>query len=182
MSQDDVAGTWRARPSFKGRKPTSRAVSRTMQGNRKKDTKHELALRKTLWHRGYRYRLHSNDLPGNPDIAFPRERVAVFVDGDFWHGRDWEARSTKLREGSNSGYWLSKIQRNRERDVEPSQKLRHAGWTVIRLWETDVLKDPEGAAHVVARALPGDGTLTLDEVRNHPVPIRGSPLAGGASQ
>lgn len=154
MTEHDAIDAARARrPSFKGRRSTSRAASRAMRGNRRKDTKPELLLRKALWHRGFRYRLHTPNLPGKPDLTFPRRRVAVFVDGDFWHGRKWETRKAKLRAGSNSGYWVAKIQRNRERDAEQNYKLKQEGWTVLRLWETDILNNLEGAADTIANVL-----------------------------
>lgn len=75
--------------------------------------------------------------------------MAVFVDGDFWHGRDWEARRRKLRAGSNAPYWLAKIQTNMERDRRKERELEGAGWLVLRFWETDVLSDPPAAARSV---------------------------------
>ncbi len=93
--------------------------------------------------------MHQSDLPGNPDLVFSRQRVAVFVDGDFWHGRDWERRQTRLSTGNNSHYWIAKIGYNRERDGRNNALLAELGWRVLRLWETDVLKDPEWAARRV---------------------------------
>ena len=97
--------------------------------------------------------MHANHLPGKPDIVFKRQRLAVFVDGDFWHGRDWEARRRKLAVGHNAEYWLAKIGYNRERDSRNTEKLEAAGWRVIRLWETDVKRAPQEAAAAVQTAL-----------------------------
>jgi DNA mismatch endonuclease (patch repair protein) len=108
----------------------------------KSDTRCELALRRELWRRGLRYRLQPPGLPGRPDIVFYGCRVAVFCDGDFWHGRDLETRLAKLARGHNAGYWVAKVTRNLERDREITFALEAAGWVVLRLWETDVLKDP----------------------------------------
>lgn len=88
--------------------------------------------------------------PECPDLAFIRQRVAVFVDGDFWHGRDWEKRKEQLQSGHNAPYWLAKIAYNRDRDIRNNELLAELGWRVVRLWETDVLKDPDGAASLVA--------------------------------
>lgn len=128
-------------------------ASRTKQRNRKVGTKAEIALRRALWVRGLRYRVHQKDLPGCPDLIFRGRRVAVFVDGDFWHGRDWEKRKERLQSGHNAPYWLAKITYNRDRDIRNNSLLTELGWRVLRLWETDVLKDPDGAARLIADVL-----------------------------
>src|SRR5262249_34915412 len=92
-------------------------------------------------------------LPGCPDIVFPKRRVAVFCDGDFWHGRDLENRLAKLAKGHNANYWLAKITRNVARDVKNNLALKAAGWVVLRLWETDVLRAPQQAAEQIAEVL-----------------------------
>jgi DNA mismatch endonuclease (patch repair protein) len=89
------------------------------------------------------------ELPGKPDIVFMRRRLAVFVDGDFWHGRNWNERKQRLASGSNSDYWVSKIAYNRGRDEQNNERLAALGWRVLRLWETEVLRDPEAAADIV---------------------------------
>lgn len=136
-------------PQFGDRVPSSRSASKAMQGNRARDTKPELLLRKTLWGRGYRYRVHYTELPGRPDIVFTGQRVAVFCDGDFWHGRDWESRKEKLRQGSNPDYWVEKIAANRARDRLRDKQLGEAGWRVLRIWESDIRDDPDAAADMV---------------------------------
>lgn len=136
----------RISPSFAGRKPASPQASGIKRRNRKTDTTAELTLRRSLWRLGLRYRVNQKGLPGTPDIVFPRRRIAVFVDGDFWHGRDWEERKARLALGNNAVYWIAKIGYNRERDRNNENLLTELGWKVLRLWETDVLRDPEGAA------------------------------------
>ena len=110
----------------------------TMSRIRSKDTKAELRLRRLLHHRGLRYRVHANWLPGKPDIVFTKRRVAVFVDGDFWHGWKFEEWADKLKP-----YWRQKIERNRGRDRQHESHLQELGWTVIRIWEHEVKDDPE---------------------------------------
>jgi DNA mismatch endonuclease (patch repair protein) len=85
--------------------------------------------------------------------VFPEHRVAVFCDGDFWHGRDWARRRAKLMKGSNSNYWIAKIGGNRTRDRRVSQSLRLLGWHVVRVWESDVRRDADGMAHQIAKFL-----------------------------
>lgn len=141
-------------PSYDDFEPSSEQASETLSQVGSEDTEPELLLRKTLWARGLRYRLHRDDLPGSPDIVFPTEKVAVFCDGDFWHGRNWEERKEKLRKGSNPDYWIPKIHSNMERDRRQTKELEQMGWTVIRLWESEIKNAPsEAASFVEARVL-----------------------------
>lgn len=137
-------------PRFEGFAPSSERASATARAIKRTDTKAELALRRALWALGLRYRKHARSIPGRPDIVFAGARVVVFVDGDFWHGRDWEGRRAKLAAGSNALYWLAKIEANMDRDRRKDAALRDLGWTVVRLWERDVLASPDAAANVVA--------------------------------
>lgn len=130
--------------------PASQLASEIKKKNRACDTKAELLLRRELWHRGLRYRLHDPKLPGKPDIIFPRAKLAVFIDGDFWHGRNWPQRKTRLARGVNARYWIAKIEANIQRDRRVSEQLRRMGWTVIRVWETDVLKSATTCADKIA--------------------------------
>ncbi len=98
-------------------------------------------MRRALWRQGLRYRTNRSDLPGTPDIVFQGARVIVFVDGDFWHGNNWIDRKAKLAEGHNARYWISKIERNIERDRELSDELCEAGWLVLRFWESQIYAD-----------------------------------------
>jgi DNA mismatch endonuclease (patch repair protein) len=106
-----------------------------------------------LWRLGIRYRLHAADLPGKPDIVFRAARVVVFCDGDFWHGRRWSERREKLKRGINASYWTAKIAANMARDRRIARLLRRQGWTVVRLWETDILRDPGRGVARVLRAI-----------------------------
>jgi DNA mismatch endonuclease (patch repair protein) len=157
------------RPSFKGRKPASVAASAAARGSSKKsDTKHELVLRRQLWAQGLRYRKHVTGLPGRPDIVFRAARVIVFCDGDFWHGRNWEERKRKLEVGHNAPYWLAKIERNMERDRARTALLESEGWTVLRFWETDVLRDPRSAADRIQRAVEASAFRSSKPREAHP--------------
>lgn len=122
---------------------------KNMQHIRSKDTSIEVKLRKALWHRGYRYRKNDKSLPGKPDIALTKYKIAIFCDSEFFHGKDWEVLKPRLERGNNSRYWISKISRNRERDDEVNKKLLFEGWTVIRFWGKDIQKNIEECVRVV---------------------------------
>lgn len=119
-----------------------------MRRVKSRDTSCERALRSALHARGLRYRLGAQ-LPGKPDIVFVRARVAVFVDGCYWHGCPQHCR---LPSG-NGEYWRAKIERNRARDARVTDELRRMGWRVVRVWEHEVRRSPGAAASRVARAL-----------------------------
>jgi DNA mismatch endonuclease (patch repair protein) len=140
-------------PSFKGLVPASRSSSEIKKRNRAKDTAQELQLRRLLWKRGLRFRKNLRTLPGKPDIAFSKYRLAVFCDGDFWHGRDWEALAGKLRTGTNPHYWIEKVRSNRERDFRNNGLLTELGWTVLRFWESDIRHSTEEIADLIAQKI-----------------------------
>lgn len=143
-------------PSYAGLTPASPTSTAAARGaSKKKNTKCELVLRKRLWAAGLRYRVDVCDLPGRPDMVFAGPRVAVFCDGDFWHGRDLQVRLSKLGAGHNSAYWIAKIKRNVERDLRNTAALEADGWLVIRLWETDIMKHPEQATERILEAVEG---------------------------
>ncbi len=106
---------------------------------RGKDTKPEIMLRKALWAKEYRYRKDFKKLPGKPDIAMPIHKTAIFVDGEFWHGYDWEIRKEKIK--SNRDFWIPKIERNMQRDREVNYLLEQKGYKVFRFWSKEVLKN-----------------------------------------
>jgi len=122
---------------------------KNMQRIRSKDTSIELKLRKALWKKGYRYRKNDVKLPGKPDIAITKYKIAVFCDSEFFHGKDWEVLKPRLDKGSNSEYWIGKISRNRERDSEINKKLLFEGWTVISFWGKDIQKNVEECVRVI---------------------------------
>lgn len=140
-------------PSFSGLKPASQATSLAKQKNKSTDTAHEKMLRKALWSLGLRYRKNYAKLPGKPDIVFIKAKVAVFCDGDFWHGRNWKRLSSKLQRGSNAAYWSQKIRANMLRDRRTTRLLKKMDWCVIRLWESDIMGDPEGVTAKIEKAI-----------------------------
>jgi len=115
-------------------------------------TKPEEILGKKMWSLGLRYRRKSR-LPGKPDFVFARNKTVVFVDGDFWHGKDWTPEKAKFK--NNRDFWIAKIQRNIERDEEVNKNLKELGWHVIRFWESDIKKSPDLCAQQVLNVLKG---------------------------
>lgn len=107
----------------------------------------ETLLAHALWRRGLRYRKNDRRLPGSPDIAVLRYRIAVFIDGEFWHGKDRDERVARLRR--NREYWTQKIDENITRDRKNDLLLRQAGWLPVHFWEKDVLRDPDGRAAAI---------------------------------
>lgn len=126
---------------------------KNMQNIRSKDTEIEIALRKALWHRGYRYRKNVNNMPGRPDIVLPKYKIAIFCDGEFFHGKDWEILKPKLEKSNNSEYWIRKISKNRERDDAVNKRLLFEGWTVIRFWGKDIKNDLESCVQVIEETI-----------------------------
>ncbi len=104
-----------------------------------KDTKIEVALRKALWHKGIRYRKNYRILNTCPDIVLTKYKIAIFCDGDFWHGRQFATQEVR----TNAKFWHEKIKRNIERDLENTIELRDNGWIVLRFWGTDIKKHLE---------------------------------------
>ncbi len=122
---------------------------KNMKNIRSKDTKIEVILRKALWKKGYRYRKNYKNLPGSPDIVLTKYKIAIFCDGEFFHGKDWEVLKPRLEKSNNSEFWISKISRNRERDDEVNKRLLFEGWTVIRFWGNDIKKNVDGCIQVI---------------------------------
>lgn len=114
---------------------------KNMQANKSSGTKPEILLAKALFARGHRYRKNNKTVYGKPDITFKKIKLAIFVDGEFWHGKDWENRKHSIK--SNIEYWHPKIERNIARDIEVSEKLQQEGWTVLRFWDKEVMKELE---------------------------------------
>lgn len=118
---------------------TDEATSRRMANVKLKGGSDEEAIAKALWQKGYRYWRNYKKLPGSPDIAIQKHHIAVFVDGEFWHGYDWENRKQKLHR--NREYWIEKIEENIARDARVDCQLKEIGWTPIHFWSKEVKKD-----------------------------------------
>lgn len=127
---------------------TTPEVSKRMSKVHLKGGKAETALAKALWHKGYRYRLNYKKLPGSPDIALTKYKIAVFIDGEFWHGKDWEVRKTKLK--SNREYWIEKIEENIARDKRNDELLKQMGWITIHFWEKEVNKSLDDCVTMIS--------------------------------
>jgi len=124
-------------------------AGRHLGGRRKTDTQPELLLRRALHASGARFRLHRRLAPGcTPDLVLPRRRIAVFVDGDYWHSCPVHGR-TRPFEGPNAALWEQKMARNKERDARSTLLAQQAGWIVVRVWECAVRADPHGTAQAV---------------------------------
>ena len=121
----------------------------TMSRIKRRDTQPELLFRRALWAAGARgYRIDDRRLPGRPDLSWTRKRVAVFVDGKFWHGHP-----SAYKPGQHGAYWDDKINRNIERDRAADETLASMGWTVVRIWDFELRRDLDGATARVMDAL-----------------------------
>lgn len=130
---------------------TTKERSRIMSKIRGRDTKPEILLRKELYRRGLRYRVNYKKLPGKPDISNKSLRLAIFIDGEFWHGHNWDEKKDSIK--SNRGFWIPKIERNMQRDREVNKKLKEMGFTVLRFWEKEVKKNLDECADAVMSAV-----------------------------
>lgn len=117
---------------------TTPEVSKRMSKVKLKRNTAETKLAKALWHKGYRYRLNYKPLPGSPDIVITKYKIAIFVDGEFWHGKDFEEKKKKLKR--NKDYWIEKIEENMKRDLYNDALLRQQDWCVVHFWSQDVIK------------------------------------------
>ena len=112
-----------------------------MKSIRSKDTSIELRLRKALWKKGYKYRKNYKSIPGSPDIAITKYRIAIFCDSEFFHGKDWEKLEERLSKSERGEYWINKIQKNIVRDKRINSELENMGWKVIHFWGKDIKTD-----------------------------------------
>lgn len=122
---------------------------KNMQHIKSKDTKIEIALRKALWNKGYRYRKNYCLLPGKPDIVLTKYKIAIFCDSEFFHGKDWDVLKPQLERGKNSDFWINKISNNMNRDENINKELLFLGWTVVRFWGKDILKNTQECVRVI---------------------------------
>lgn len=132
-------------------KLTKEQRKRNMQSNKSKDTKIELILGKALWNIGLRYRKNDKTVFGKPDFIFKSKKIAIFCDGEFWHGKNWETK--KYDHKSNQKFWIEKIERNIERDKKVNSILQKEGWLVLRFWETDIKTDLQTCITTIEKAM-----------------------------
>ncbi|MFN8636009.1 MAG: very short patch repair endonuclease [Chloroflexota bacterium] len=141
-------------------------TSRIMRAVKHRDSTAELAVRRRLWANGLRYRLGMK-LPGKPDLAFPAQRIVVFIDGDLWHGNSWRNRGLPSLEAqfpTRTEWWVAKIRRNMERDSEVNAQLAAAGWTVLRFWESETLTDPNRVTRSIVERIRGSPVLDFRDL------------------
>lgn len=130
---------------FKGQTTVRR--SKLMSKIHSTGGKDEVLLRKKLWHLGLRYQINVKTMPGKPDIVFSKYKIAIFIDGEFWHGYNWKEK--RLRIKRNRDYWIRKISHNINHDSQINQELHNQGWTVLRFWASKVLKNPDYYVNLV---------------------------------
>ena len=121
--------------------------SKVMSAIRSTNTKAEVRLAKALWHLGYRYRKNNRKVFGKPDLTFKKLKIAIFVDSEFFHGKDWEIQKDRIK--SNIEYWHKKIARNIQRDIEVNNYLESHNWKVIRFWSREIEKKLEDCIAVI---------------------------------
>lgn len=126
---------------------------KNMVNIKSKDTSIEICLRKALWNKGIRYRKNYKELPGTPDIAITKYKIAIFCDSEFFHGKDWEVLKPRLKKGKNPDFWINKIEKNRQHDNDINKKLLFMGWTVIRFWGNDIKHKTEECVSVVEETI-----------------------------
>ena len=125
--------------------------SEQMARVKSKNTSFEMMLRRELWRRGLRYRANDQTIFGKPDVVFKGRKIAVFVESEFWHGKDYPNGRNIPK--ANNDYWVKKIERNIARDKEVNQTLKESGWIVIRIWSKDLKKNISGCADIVQEAI-----------------------------
>lgn len=126
---------------------------KNMQHIRSKNTEIECILRKALRKKEYRYRKNYTKIPGKPDIVLTKYKIAIFCDGEFFHGKDWEVQRKRIEKSNNSDYWIMKIERNISRDEEINKRLKAMGWIVLRFWGKDIKKNTESCIKTIEEAI-----------------------------
>lgn len=134
---------------------------RNMSANKGKGTKLELLLGKLLWNAGVRYRKNDKSVFGKPDFTIRNMKIAIFCDGEFWHGRNWEIRKNDHK--SNCNFWYAKIGKNIERDKEVNEQLEAQGWKVLRFWETEITKEPDKCLNIILNYMNAN-TITNEKI------------------
>lgn len=130
---------------------TKEQRKKSMSAIKSKDTSIEIALRKELWARNIRYRKNYKELPGKPDIALTKYKIAIFCDSEFFHGYNWN--ENKMRIGTNRDYWVPKIERTIKRDQATNRILAESGWVVLRFWEKHIKKDIKSCVDTILKTI-----------------------------
>ena len=139
-------------------KLTPEQRSKVMKAIRGKGTKIEKRLAKALWEKGLRYRKNDKSVYGTPDLVFKSKKVAIFVDSEFWHGKDWLTEKDRVK--TNAEFWQKKIETNIRRDILVNLTLQEQGWTVLRFWGKEIEKELERCVAEITQAL-NDSPLNL---------------------
>lgn len=132
-------------------KHTPEQRRKNMQAVKNKDSQIEILLRKELWKLELRYQKNRTDIFGKPDIVFKGKKIAIFCDSEFWHGYNWEERKKDFK--SHQEFWIPKIERNMERDIEVTNKLESEGWTVLRFCGNEIKNETEKCANIIEKAV-----------------------------
>lgn len=135
-------------------KKTKEQISFNMKQVKNKDSVIEIALRKELWNRGLRYQKNVTKIFGKPDLVFKGKKVLVFCDSEFWHGYNWEERKKDFK--SHQEFWIPKIERNMQRDIEVTEELQKQGWKVLRFWGNEIKKNVSGCADIIEKTVRGE--------------------------
>lgn len=130
---------------------TKEQKRKNMQAVKSTGSKIENMLAKALWAKGYRYRKNDKTVFGKPDITFKRYKLAIFIDSEFWHGKDWDTKKYEIK--SNKEFWYNKIERNIERDIDVTTKLQQEGWTILRFWGNDIKSNLEKCLKIIIKTL-----------------------------
>jgi DNA mismatch endonuclease (patch repair protein) len=130
---------------------TPQQRSKIMSAIHSTNTKDEVRLAKALWHIGYRYRKNNKTVFGKPDLTFKKLKIAIFVDSEFFHGKDWETQKDRVK--TNTEFWQKKIERNRQRDVEVNNYLESQNWKVIRFWSHEIEKNLESCIAMIQQEI-----------------------------
>ena len=124
---------------------------KNMQAIKSKDTKDEILLAKALWHRGHRYRKNNKTIFGKPDLTFKKYKVAVFVDSEYFHGKDWHIEKHRIK--TNRNFWWTKIEGNIKRDESVNEHLINNGWKVLRFWSKEIRKNLANCISLIEQQL-----------------------------
>jgi len=132
--------------------------SKNMSAIKNTGTKDEVRLAKALWLLGYRYRKNNKTVFGKPDLTFKKHKIAIFVDSEFFHGKDWDIQKHRIK--SNQEFWHKKIERNIKRDLEVNSYLKAEGWTILRFWDNEIKKNLDSCISEIQKEIINCQTLS----------------------